>query len=591
MTQPLSQRQLTHVAHETTTSLTDQELAVIAIAASHPQVCSPVDAVNLIVQARTESRSAATLLQQKVGEAQLAKLIASELNFPFVDMDDPNTTLVTSTVVLTQVDVNALARAQAIPLVTPDDDIVVAFANPRAHQDTITYLRSVFPDGFTIALGLGNQIASRLLAAGASAVPTSGGQSASLEVGADPDAAVNLVEWVDTMLARAHAERASDVSIRFDLGAGDVPELVLRWRVDGQWWRQPVPVGIKGREREVVGTLLARCETTKAQDFRSPQDGAFAFEVIGGRQVDARLGMIPQVHGPGLTLRLLDPVSVQRNLEQMGFAARPLQIMRDAIASPQGMVFVIGPTGSGKSTTLYGMLYEIDTDTRNVLTAEDPVEYRMPGIGQTQIRSGLGEEKSLTFAKALRSFMRMAPDVILVGEVRDAETASTAVHASLTGHLMLSTIHANDAFGVFQRLEEMGVSSGNAADALLLAMSQRLVRKVHSCGSLRPPTVEEAAFLTRHELDIPDVVAAPRDNGCTGCHNTGFLGRTPVAEILQPSIAVRDAVTLHKPMSHVRAAAKETGGWLPILTDAHVHVVEGTIPVSELVRVSMVAGS
>ena len=237
---------------------------------------------------------------------------------------------------------------------------------------------------------------------------------------------------------------------------------------------------------------------------------------------------------------------------------------------------------TSNTTTLYGLLKELPAMDLNILTAEDPIEYRLPFIGQTQIRGDLGE-KSLTFAKVLRSFLRLDPDVILVGEVRDSETAETAMHAALTGHLVLSTLHAKSAFGVFSRLEELGVDPFLTSETLSLAVNQRLIRRVHECCTVEPPNAAEIAFLTRHGLPVPALVPRAAKTGCAGCNGSGYRGRIAVVEVLEPSTKVRTMVTERAPMADVILAAQGEG-YTSILTDAFRHVMEGRTTVQELLR-------
>lgn len=562
------------------TPVSDPERAVLAIAGGYPHLLTPAAAVQMVLTARTRAVPVETLLREALGLPVLLRIIAGELGMPFIDRQDPSSDLEEDPGLLARLDLTLLASAVALPLRGADGSVTVAVANPRAQADGLAYLREKIPEGFTVGIGMADQILARLLAAGASTLKA----AENLRVAAASGTDAGVVDWVETMFARAHAERASDVSLKYDqrIGSEDL-ELVLRWRIDGTWIPQDMPVEMRGKEREIMGTLLARCETTSPSDLRTPQDGAFSFEVLGGRLVDARLGMVPQYYGPAITVRLLDPMNVLRPLDEMGFAAGPLTSMRRAANLAQGMVFVVGPTGSGKSTTLYGMLNEVDKVSRNVLTAEDPVEYRMRGLGQTQIRSGLGADKSLTFAKVTRSFMRMAPDVILIGEVRDPETASTAVNMAMTGHLLLTTVHANSALGVFVRLREMGVEPFLVSEALSLAVSQRLLRRLHVCKTERPPTAAEVAFCERNQLEVPDRVGAPA--GCAGCRRSGFSGRLPVVEVLEPSDEVREAIALGRTAAEVREVAAAGPGWLRILDDAHVHVLRGEVPVSEMARV------
>lgn len=240
---------------------------------------------------------------------------------------------------------------------------------------------------------------------------------------------------------------------------------------------------------------------------------------------------------------------------------------------------------TSNTTTLYALLKELPALDMAIMTAEDPIEYRLPNIGQTQIRSDLGE-KSLTFAKALRSMLRLDPDVILVGEVRDAETAETAMHAALTGHMVLSTLHAKTAVAAYSRLTDLDVDPPTAAESLSLAVNQRLVRTVHSCADRGRPTDTEISVLTRYGLPVPDEVAHPHPRGCPGCNGTGYRGRVAVVEAMEPSGEVRELVATRAPHGDIVAAATSGEGYTSILADAFRHVAAGRVPVMELMRVA-----
>jgi len=244
---------------------------------------------------------------------------------------------------------------------------------------------------------------------------------------------------------------------------------------------------------------------------------------------------------------------------------------------------------TSNTTTLYGLLKELDAVSKNILTVEDPIEYRLPNVGQTQIRGDLGE-KSLTFGKALRAILRLAPDVILVGEVRDSETAETAMHAALTGHMVLSTLHAKSAIGAYQRLEELGVEPYLASESLSLAVNQRLIRRVHDCGTLEAPTKGEVSFLSRQGLPIPDRVMHVNKAGCIGCKQTGYRGRMAVVEVLEPTDELKTMVADRAPMPDILRIGRGDG-YTSILSDAFRHVMEGRTTVNELWRCIDVGGA
>ena len=571
--------QLISQAHAIAAELSDAERGVLMISVRQPALICPADAFALITAARHDKTSSGSALAAAVGETAVLRFVADALGYRLVDLADASTAWKVDDALIQDLDVAHLSERVALPVRSTSGELFVACANPLASPDVVDMVSDVAGARARAAIGIREQIEAKLIHVVSADLNAFTDQATEQpqEQQTSPVVLSPVVEWADNMFARAHADRVSDVHLQFRSNGS----LWMRWRIDGELADQPFP--LRGREQELISSLLARCKTTNQNDLRRPQDGAFGFKVAGGRTVDARLSMMPQVHGPYVVVRLLDPANVQRPLNKMGFSARALEAIRRAIASPQGMVFVIGPTGSGKSTTLYGMLYEIDKTSRNVLAAEDPVEYRMPGVGQTEIRENLAEDRALTFEGALRGFMRLDPDVIMLGEVRDAVTAKVALNAALTGHLVLSTTHANSALGVFHRLYELKVEPYSAAEAISLAVSQRLVRRLHSCAILSAPTAEDVRLLTSQGLPVPEQVASPRPGGCAMCRGTGFFGRLPVAEVLEPNQHVRDLVVARASTAGlVEAAVAE--GWVPIMADAFDHVQNLTIPVSELRR-------
>jgi len=509
-------------------------------------------------------------------DVQLVEALSSLMSVTFVDVNSTENTYSACADLAEQVSKTWLIQNNVLPARREGDSAdCFILANSRGSSDSVEYLRSVFGSEIEIVQGVRSQIIAELVkldtgsledAAAAISSPDSASKTSSSPV----------VAWIDQLMARAVAEGASDVHFMTQ----EDKSLLVRFRIDGKLRKQIMP--LKGREGEVVGSILSRCPTIDPSDRMRPQDGSFPFYAAEGRKIDTRLAMLPQVHGPIIVVRLLDPMNVQRRLDSMGFAPKTLDSLREASQAPQGLVLIIGPTGSGKTTTLYAVLNELDSMGKNILTAEDPVEYRLPNIGQTQIRSDLGE-KSLTFARASRAFLRLDPDIILVGEIRDSETANIVMHAALTGHLVLSTIHANSALGVFTRLGELGAEPFMVAEALALAVSQRLIGRVHDCHEMVPPTPSQAAFLQRMDLRVPELVAQAR--GCNACNGTGYKGRIPVMEVLRPTDKVRELVSIGAPTKEVVAATKASDGWTSILEDALRHVEMGTSTVEEMLRV------
>jgi len=538
-------------------------------------VISPVDALRIIHAARTSDQTIASLLLDAVADFTLFEALAAGLDIPYIDLYASRTPYRLDDELILRADPNQMMARNALPVMGPDNKIFVAMLNPLSDQDTVDYLHSVFPEGFTPALSLHAQIQSRLVYFEAPSTDEP-------EPEPEPDLTSQMiaqtspvVDWVEQLLARAATEGASDVHLQSQADGG----LLVRFRIDGVFRRQAMP--LRRRESEVIGVLLSRCPTIDPSDKTRPQDGTFSFNAAG-RRLDARLAMLPQLHGPTVVVRILDPRNVKRRLDDMGLSTKALTVMRRCVSQSQGLILCVGPTGSGKTTTLYGLINELDAEALHILTAEDPVEYRIPYIGQTQIRSDLGE-KSLTFARALRAFLRMDPDVILVGEIRDEETAEVAMHAAMTGHLVLSTIHANSSLGVFQRLEELGGEPFMVAESLSLTMSQRLIRRVHDCGTMEAPNAGEAAFVKRLGLPVPPEVMHPREGGCPGCGGSGYRGRIPVLEYMEMTPDLRSLIATGANTGEIVEAAK-LAGWEPITHDAFRHVVTGDSTIAEMLR-------
>lgn len=558
----------------------DIERAVATLALSH-SLLGPTEALQVILDGRKSDRGPAAIILDRVPENKLLAAIAAELGLQFVDLYSTDSQWRVDEATVRRCDIAQLVARTALPLLGPGGAVAVAMANPRGDQDMVDYLRNRFED-LTVVLAPASQIQARLVyfdTGGFDAADEASSAPVAVQASdAPPTTAAGrnpIVEWVDNLLARAVADEASDVHFLFNADG----TLLVRFRVDGMLRRIPVP--LRGRELEIVGTLLSKCPTIDSSDRTRPQDGTFSF-VAAGRAVDSRVAMLPQVYGPTVVVRLLDSKNLKRRLDDMGFAGATLGRMRRAVSAPQGAIFVIGPTGSGKTTTLYGLLNEVDAMERNILTVEDPVEYRLPFVGQTQIRSDLGE-KSLSFGRALRAILRLDPDVVLVGEVRDSETAHVSMQAAMTGHLVLSTTHAPSALGVYGRLGELDIDPFLASEALSLAVSQRLVRKVHDCGRLDAPNAGEIAFLQRQKLAIPDRVARIAANGCSGCNGSGYRGRLAVVEVLEPTASLRSLIASRAPHGEVAEAAT-ADGYTPILHDAHRLVQQGVTTVAELLR-------
>jgi type IV pilus assembly protein PilB len=327
-----------------------------------------------------------------------------------------------------------------------------------------------------------------------------------------------VINLVNQIIEEAVRARASDIHIEPRRG-----RLEIRFRIDGQLRHlRDVP----GKLRPMMVARLKIMSDLDVAETRLPQDGRIS-QRVDGRAVDLRISMTPSQHGERVVLRILDRFVGLRRLEEVGFTQHNLELFEELIRVPYGVILVTGPTGSGKTTTLYGVLSELKQETTNIMTCEDPIEYEIDGINQTQINEKFG----LTFARQLRAILRQDPDIILVGEIRDSETAETAIRAALTGHLVLSTLHANDAISAIPRLLDMGVEPFLLGTCLVGCVSQRLVRVLcPKCKSTRPPTDLETLIWAAHHRQVPSEL--PMAVGCPQCTSSGYHGRTAVHEIM-----------------------------------------------------------
>jgi len=350
-----------------------------------------------------------------------------------------------------------------------------------------------------------------------------------------------VVKLVDLILRQAIKDRASDIHIEPFKN-----KISIRYRIDGVLYEIPPPA------HHLLLAIISRVKILSKLDIaekRLPQDGAFVVR-IDNKIIDLRVSTIPTVHGEKVVMRILDKSQVPLDLAQLGFEPDDLENYRKAINSPWGLVFLTGPTGCGKSTTLYATLNEIKSPEKNILTIEDPVEYRMEGINQVQARPDIG----LTFANGLRAFLRQDPNIIMVGEVRDLETAQICIRAALTGHLVFSTLHTNDAPTTVGRLMDIGVAHYLITPSLLLVGAQRLVRKLCSeCKEAYEPTPE---ILGKVQLKA-DLIYRPR--GCDYCNQTGYRGRSSIYEIMLMNERIREVIGRAGTYQQIKAVAKETG--------------------------------
>jgi type II secretory ATPase GspE/PulE/Tfp pilus assembly ATPase PilB-like protein len=375
-----------------------------------------------------------------------------------------------------------------------------------------------------------------------------------------------IVRLVDSLILGAAERRASDIHIETK-----DREVLAKYRIDGVLYPALPPLDKRHHE-----TIISRVKVMSELDIaekRVPQDGRFRLRVRN-RTVDFRVSIMPSIHGEDAVIRILDKESLNAafrslRLDVLGFGEADVRKLRKYITEPYGMVIVTGPTGSGKTTTLYAALSEIATPEDKIITIEDPVEYQIPMITQVPVN----EKKGLTFARGLRSILRHDPDKIMVGEVRDAETAQIAVQSALTGHLVFTTVHANNVFDVIGRFIHMGVEPYNFVSAMNCVVAQRLVRVL--CPRCRRPAAASEAQLRESGLD-PEVYADQafyEADGCGECEGTGFTGRTVVAEVLDMSDRIRQMILERRPIAEIKLVAREEG--MTFLRDSALEKVFG----------------
>ena len=381
-----------------------------------------------------------------------------------------------------------------------------------------------------------------------------------------------VVRLVNTLLIEALESRASDIHIE-----PESRSVHVRYRIDGVLYDQPVI------PRHLLWAIVSRIKILSNLDIaqrRMPQDGRFAI-TANEREADVRVSIIPTVHGQKVVLRLLDKTNLSPNLAALGLEPSAHEKMLHAIQQPHGMILVTGPTGSGKTTTLYSAVQELNNLTVNIVTVEDPVEYQLPRVNQIQARPELG----LTFAAGLRAILRQDPDIVMVGEIRDRETATIAVEAAMTGHLVLSTLHTNDAAGAVVRLLHMGVEPFLIASSLLLAQAQRIFRIL--CPVCKRRRMVPNDVLRMHDIDpaLFEDAAFYRPNGCGRCANIGFSGRSAIMEILPVDEEIRELILSQTNALQIRRRAIAKG-MLTLRDVGLMRVRRGVTTIEEILRVT-----
>ena len=391
-----------------------------------------------------------------------------------------------------------------------------------------------------------------------------------LDEGAEDEA--SIIRFVNQVLKDAIELRASDIHLEpFE------DEFKIRYRIDGELQEVPVPPQLKQFQPAIVSRVKILSHLNIAEK-RLPQDGRIKVR-IDNAEVDIRVSVIPMLHGEAVVMRLLRQNSTLRGLGEIGMNTRELEHFQSVLRLPHGIILVTGPTGSGKTSTLYTALNEINDAVRKIITVEDPVEYQLKGVNQIQVN----EKSGLTFARGLRSILRHDPDVILIGEIRDAETAQIAVQASLTGHLVFSTLHTNDAPGALTRLVDMGVEPYLVASSLEAVLAQRLVRVL--CPHCKQPDTSERAQAFKLKLGISADRIIYKSIGCRECRNTGFFGRHAIFEWMDTNEEIRQLILKSASTDQIRAAARRDG-MRTLAEDGWRLVAAGVTTVEEVLSVT-----
>ncbi|MCA9215211.1 MAG: type II/IV secretion system protein [Planctomycetales bacterium] len=383
----------------------------------------------------------------------------------------------------------------------------------------------------------------------------------------------SVIRLVNEILLEAIESRASDVHIE-----SQAHGIVIRYRIDGLLHPQPVPPEINRFQAAIISRLKIMSRLNIAEK-RLPQDGRMKLKV-SGREIDVRVSVIPMIHGEGIVMRILDKGAMEFDIRKLGMDEQVFQTFSKLIRLPHGIILVTGPTGSGKTTTLYSSLQDIRSPETKIITTEDPVEYQLSGINQIQVHPQIG----LTFSKSLRSILRHDPDVVLVGEIRDLETAENAIQASLTGHLVFSTLHTNDAASSYTRMIDMGVEPFLVASTVEAVMAQRLVRRL--CSECKEPVAPEnlPSDFPFDELEEKGGTLM-RSVGCRACRNVGYSGRLGIYELLVTTEEIREMAQEQQSTWEIKKAGARNG-MRTLRQDGWSKAIAGVTSVSEVERVT-----
>ncbi|MBI3185229.1 MAG: type II secretion system ATPase GspE [Myxococcales bacterium] len=523
---------------------------------------------------------------KSVSEEQVARALSAQLDLPFLARIFPDEV---EPELVKKVPINFAKQARVLPLFAEGEAVALAVADPL-DTAVLDHARMLLQQNVNPRIALGSTIVDAINAVYDRAANEAEQLVDDLEAQdldtlaheleepqdlLDTDDEAPIIRLVNSLLFRAAKERASDIHIE-----PMERELIVRFRIDGVL--QEVIKPPKRYQNSIASRVKIMGQLNIAEK-RLPQDGRIRIK-LAGRDIDIRLSTIPTTHGERIVMRLLDKSSTLLDLGELGLGPDTLHAVDAMVRRSHGIILVTGPTGSGKTTTLYGALSRINTPDLNILTVEDPVEYQIKSISQMAINPKIG----LSFAAGLRSFLRQDPDVIMVGEIRDKETAEIAIQASLTGHLVFSTVHTNDSAGAVTRLVDMGVEPFLVASSLTAILAQRLVRRVcPDCRQAYSPTDEELREVGLSKAKLLELGAAQvyRATGCAACNRNGYRGRTGIFEFLVVDDAIRQLVLKNVDSSSIKRQAVDNG-MLTLLEDGARKVAVGETTIAEVLSVT-----
>ncbi|MDA0322589.1 MAG: GspE/PulE family protein [Verrucomicrobia bacterium] len=515
-------------------------------------------------------------------ERPFLKSIAETLGMPFVMLSDVQI----EQDVLDLLPTRAVFQHEVIPVRMEDNILIVATSDPF-NTAIVDSIRLASGRRVKLALSPRDEIAKaakRFYGVGAETVDALM-QDERIDLDAERDSLAkvdlneqdeeaSIVKFVNQVIWEAHKEKATDIHFE-----PMETSLRIRYRVDGVLVATPLPAQLSRFQAAIISRIKVMANMDIAEK-RLPQDGRIGLR-IQGQDIDIRVSTMPTVYGESMSLRLLSRGGDLISLSDLGMSDRDAEVIMRIIHKPNGIVLVTGPTGSGKSTSLYAYLHEINSTDVRILTVEDPIEYEMAGINQVHVRDEIG----LTFAHALRTFLRQDPDVIMVGEIRDFDTAETAIRAALTGHLVFSTLHTNDAAGAVTRLVDMGVEPFLVASSLQAIVAQRLVRRL--CFDCRVEGRHDDAYLSSVDFPTgPEINGVVYEaSGCESCRSTGYRGRTGIYEILEVTETIEPHIVARDSASVIKGAALREG-MRTLRDDGWDKVLKGRTTIDEVLRVA-----